>query len=266
MSDENAIRSKKQELKTAHESPLKASKNKKLSPHWEIILTVILGFLSFSIGYSVRKYLPGDAKGILAIISLLSTVVVALISVTIKAKEKSILKRCAINVLVFTVALGCGMFTGSMGQKESQQIIPPKITDKKVTSDQPRQNIPVISKEGEEIIPKVEKEKDKSGEKKKTPEQGETKKKIATITLTEKNEGTSTETEAFSLTIFSESSAKLYLDGRFKGRTPTTIKPISLGEHIIELKAEGYKDWKDMVTIKESIPNRVITAELEQDK
>jgi len=58
--------------------------------------------------------------------------------------------------------------------------------------------------------------------------------------------------------------ADVYLDGEYKGNThqPKTIKPISLGEHKIMIRKEGYEDFFDVITIEKSQPVREYSARL----
>jgi hypothetical protein len=42
--------------------------------------------------------------------------------------------------------------------------------------------------------------------------------------------------------------AEVYVDGKFVGNTPETLK-LSVGPHNISLKAEGRKDWQRSIEI-----------------
>jgi len=57
------------------------------------------------------------------------------------------------------------------------------------------------------------------------------------------------------------SGAYIYMDGTYKGRTPTTITDISSGTHIFELDLNGYYDWKATRTISQG-QNSPISATL----
>jgi len=47
------------------------------------------------------------------------------------------------------------------------------------------------------------------------------------------------------------SKAKIYIDGEDSGTTPTTLSSIPVGPHEIEIKIDGYEDWKKSIIIKE---------------
>jgi hypothetical protein len=48
------------------------------------------------------------------------------------------------------------------------------------------------------------------------------------------------------------SSARIYLDEKYKGTTSKTIFDVSIGSHAIKLKKSGYEDWSDSVYVKAS--------------
>lgn len=47
----------------------------------------------------------------------------------------------------------------------------------------------------------------------------------------------------------SPSGASVYLDGNYKGQTPTTITGVVKGAHVIELNKAGYYEWTGQVTV-----------------
>jgi hypothetical protein len=57
--------------------------------------------------------------------------------------------------------------------------------------------------------------------------------------------------------------AKVFVDGRLVGTTPTSVAGIAAGEHAVRLEHEGYRDWSSSVRIEGSEPSRV-TASLER--
>jgi serine/threonine-protein kinase len=57
--------------------------------------------------------------------------------------------------------------------------------------------------------------------------------------------------------------AKVFVDGRLVGTTPTSVAGIAAGEHAVRLEHEGYRDWSSSIRIEGSEPSRV-TASLER--
>lgn len=47
------------------------------------------------------------------------------------------------------------------------------------------------------------------------------------------------------------SGAKCYLDGRYKGTTPLTIRDVPAGEHEVKVKKESYYDWMSDVNVSD---------------
>ena len=45
--------------------------------------------------------------------------------------------------------------------------------------------------------------------------------------------------------------ADIYIDGKLYGQTPMLIPQLLIGEHIVEIKKEGYKDLQEIITIEE---------------
>jgi serine/threonine-protein kinase len=57
--------------------------------------------------------------------------------------------------------------------------------------------------------------------------------------------------------------AKVFVDGRLVGTTPTSVAGLGAGEHAVRLEHEGYRNWSSSVRIEGSEPSRV-TASLEK--
>ncbi len=57
------------------------------------------------------------------------------------------------------------------------------------------------------------------------------------------------------------SGADIYLDGRYKGTTPTTISDIPPGSHVLKLEKYGYKEWLTSVHVTSEVTES-ITAHL----
>jgi hypothetical protein len=57
--------------------------------------------------------------------------------------------------------------------------------------------------------------------------------------------------------------AKVFVDGRLVGTTPTSLAGLAAGEHAVRLEHEGYRNWSSSIRIDGSEPNRV-TASLER--
>jgi serine/threonine-protein kinase len=57
--------------------------------------------------------------------------------------------------------------------------------------------------------------------------------------------------------------AKVFVDGRLVGTTPTSVAGLAAGEHAVQLEHEGYRNWSSSVRIEGSEPSRV-TASLEK--
>ncbi|MDN7012839.1 PEGA domain-containing protein [Methanoculleus sp. FWC-SCC3] len=55
----------------------------------------------------------------------------------------------------------------------------------------------------------------------------------------------------------SPSSAYVYMDGVYKGRTPLTLTSVSAKKHNIELDLSGYYDWKSTVTVSPGVTSYV---------
>ncbi|QSZ67018.1 PEGA domain-containing protein [Methanofollis aquaemaris] len=47
----------------------------------------------------------------------------------------------------------------------------------------------------------------------------------------------------------SPSGAKVYLDGKYEGKTPRTITGVNEGRHYVELEEAGYQEWTGPVTV-----------------
>jgi PEGA domain len=62
----------------------------------------------------------------------------------------------------------------------------------------------------------------------------------------------------------SPDDAKVYLDGAYRGTTPLTLCNPSVGTHIIQIRLDGYKEWKSTVEI-ESWGVQTVSATLVPD-
>lgn len=58
------------------------------------------------------------------------------------------------------------------------------------------------------------------------------------------------------------SHAGVYLDGKYRGTTPLTIRQVSAGQHRIRVAKEGYEDWTETIFVKRSRTNYIF-AQLE---
>lgn len=59
------------------------------------------------------------------------------------------------------------------------------------------------------------------------------------------------------------SGAGVYLDGELKGETPLTLKNVSFGTYAITIKLNGYKDYKEVISINRNNRNVTLSAILE---
>ena len=53
----------------------------------------------------------------------------------------------------------------------------------------------------------------------------------------------------------SPSGAEIYLDNQYKGSTPSTLSDIEPGNHTLEFRSNGYKNWKSVVTVLSGTAN-----------
>ncbi len=53
------------------------------------------------------------------------------------------------------------------------------------------------------------------------------------------------------------SYAKVYLDGDYRGRTPTTIRSVRVGKHQIKVTKKDYYDWSETVRVRPNLTTRV---------
>ncbi len=59
------------------------------------------------------------------------------------------------------------------------------------------------------------------------------------------------------------SGARVYIDGRLVGTTPTSLPNVAAGSHVIRLERDGYMPWSSAIQVVAGEQNRV-TASLEQ--
>ncbi len=62
----------------------------------------------------------------------------------------------------------------------------------------------------------------------------------------------------------SPSGAEVYLDGQFRGSTPTSIANVEPGNHTLEYRFSGYKSWTSVITVTPGISNFFAALESQQ--
>ena len=57
----------------------------------------------------------------------------------------------------------------------------------------------------------------------------------------------------------STADAEVYIDGKFVGNAPSTF-PLTAGDHVIEVKAPTFSDWKRTITVSEGSEQNIKAA------
>ena len=67
------------------------------------------------------------------------------------------------------------------------------------------------------------------------------------------------------VSVVPQTDASVWLDGTIKGKAPMTVNDIPAGEHIVEIRAEGYETTSNTVSITGLDKTQTFTAELTRD-